>query len=61
MSTNPSIQHAESLLSQAEVKRQAALSVVERLDEVFAAADRRRADLFAIAGDAFIGRDGLSD
>ena len=54
MSTNPSIQHAESLLSQAEIKRQAALSVVARLDEVFAAADRRRAQLLAIAGDALV-------
>lgn len=54
MSTNPSIQHARSLLSQAEIKRQAALSVIERLDETFAAADRRRANLLAIAGDALV-------
>lgn len=54
MSTNPSIQHAESLLSQAEIKRQAALSVVTRLDEVFAAADRRRAQLLNIAKDALV-------
>jgi len=54
VSTNPSIQHAQSLLSQAEIKRQAALSVVARLDEVFAAADTRRAQLLAIAGDALV-------
>lgn len=54
MSTNPSIQHAQSLLSQAEIKRQAALSVVARLDEVFAAADLRRAQLLNIAKDALV-------
>lgn len=52
MSTTQSIQHARSLLSQAEIKRQAALAVVARLDEAFAAADNRRAQLRAIAGDA---------
>ena len=52
MSTTQSIQHARSLLSQAEIKRQAALSVLARLDDAFAAADNRRAKLRAIAGDA---------
>jgi len=54
VSTFQSIQHARSLLSQAEIKRQAALAVVARLDDAFAAADNRRAKLRAIAGDALV-------
>lgn len=54
MSTTQSIQHAQSLLSQAEIKRQAALSVLARLDDAFAAADNRRAKLRSIAGDALV-------
>jgi len=54
VSTFQSIQHARSLLSQAEIKRQAALAVVARLDERFAQRDELRAKLWAIANDALV-------
>jgi hypothetical protein len=54
VSTNQDIQQVRSLLSQAEIKRQAALAVVRALDETFAERDRLAQKLREIAGDAIV-------